>query len=111
MIQKFFFWLWWLPLGLIAVLLGVNNRAPVDVVLDPTSQGFLPTVTLPLFLLCFICLLLGLFLGSYLTWKRQGTWRSRARQMERENKAIAQDMQRVKLERAALIAPHNPPLL
>lgn len=111
MLKKILFWVLWLPIGFYAILLGVSNRMRVDFILDPTAQGFLPTLNLPLFLLCFAFMMLGLLLGSYITWKRQGAWRAKARNFERENKAITQDMQRVKLERAALLAPRDPPLM
>jgi Lipopolysaccharide assembly protein A domain len=107
-LKKFLFWLLWLPFGLAFVALAVANRTLVSIRLDPTGAELLPTLEAPLFMVIFFFLILGTLLGGVMVWLRQGIWRNRARQAERENKAVLRDMQRVKLERAALSAPSEP---
>ena len=69
-----------LPIGIIIVSLAVANRQAV-VVSIPPQIGDAPfyTFTMPLFALIFGTLIVGLILGGFATWIRQGKHRKRAR--------------------------------
>ena len=72
-----------IPLAIVLIALAVANRAPVDFTIDPFNPGNPGlTVSLPLFVLLFAALALGLVIGSLATWFRQGRYRKAARQRE-----------------------------
>lgn len=79
----------WIVLALAAAAvlmpLGIANRQPVTLVLDPFGRIGTPlAVSVPLSLLLFLVLLAGLLLGGFATWLGQGKWRHAARQKSRE---------------------------
>lgn len=72
-----------IPLAIVLIALAVANRAPVAFTIDPFNPGNPGlTISLPLFVLLFAALALGLVLGSLATWFRQGRYRKAARQRE-----------------------------
>jgi hypothetical protein len=79
----------WVALAIVAAVIlvpiGVANRHVVSVTLDPfgrmnTSLAF----DIPLSLLLFIVLFVGILLGGLATWLGQGKWRRTARRKSRE---------------------------
>ncbi len=85
------------PLAVVVVALSVANRAGVVVSLDPFG-GPAPrwSVELPLFVLLFVTLGLGVVLGGVAAWFGQGKWR-RAARAERANAArLRQDVERLR---------------
>ncbi len=98
-----------LPLAIVAVALSVANRSDVVLSLDPFG-GAAPrwSVGLPLFLLLFATLALGILIGGIATWIGQGKWRKAAR-AERANAArLRQDVERLR-ERVATGPALAPP--
>ena len=78
--MRFFKYLFALPIALLLVVAAVANRGPVTVVLDP----FRPddpalSFTLPLFLLIFAALAIGIVCGGFATWLSQGRFRKLAK--------------------------------
>ncbi|HJW39865.1 MAG TPA: LapA family protein [Rhizomicrobium sp.] len=59
-------WIFGIPLALVAVWIALANRAPVIVSLDPFSQDS-PAISLemPLYLLLFAAVLIGVLLGGF----------------------------------------------
>ena len=86
-----------LPLAVIAVALSVANRAGVVLSLDPFGAAAPRwSVELPLFVLLFVTLALGILIGGIATWIGQGKWR-RAARSERANAArLRQDVERLR---------------
>ncbi|ODA67786.1 hypothetical protein A7A08_00950 [Methyloligella halotolerans] len=98
-----------LPLAIILIALAVANRAPVDLVLDPFAGRFV--VQIPLFLLIFGSLGLGLLIGGFATWISQGKWRKTARSRRREAYDLRRQADRLERELEAREAdPHQPRL-
>jgi uncharacterized integral membrane protein len=65
--------------------LGIANRQPVTLTLDPFGRTGTPlAVDVPLSLLLFTLFMLGLLLGGAATWFTQGKWRRTARHKSRE---------------------------
>jgi hypothetical protein len=96
-----------LPIAAALVLLAVANRQVVTLILDPFSRG--PdaiSLTMPLFMLAFIVLMVGIVLGYMVAWLAQGRYRREARQLKRE-------CDRLSAERTALKAavPVTSPML
>ncbi|MEM8748696.1 MAG: LapA family protein [Pseudomonadota bacterium] len=68
------------PIGVVVIALAVANRQPVDVTL-PLEVAGQPMVlfTVPLFVLAFLMVFLGMVIGSTATWFSQGKHRKSAR--------------------------------
>jgi uncharacterized integral membrane protein len=81
------------PVAVILIALAVANRMPVAFTLDPFNPGN-PSLTLqlPLFVMLFLALGLGLLLGSFATWWKQGRYRKEARTKAREVQSLMQEI-------------------
>lgn len=76
------------PLAIVLIALAVANRGLTAFTLDPFNPGN-PALTysIPLFLLLFAALAVGMLLGSMVTWFKQGRYRKMARQRTIEAEA------------------------
>lgn len=73
------------PVAIVLIALAVANRAPAAFTLDPFNPGNPAlTATQPLFVLLFAALVLGLVIGGFATWIRQGYYRRLARERAHE---------------------------
>ncbi|MGI6854920.1 LapA family protein [Mesorhizobium sp. 1B3] len=73
------------PLAIVLIALAVANRGVTAFTLDPFNPGNPAlTVQLPLFVLLFAAVALGLLVGGAVTWWKQGRYRRLARQREQE---------------------------
>ncbi len=91
MFNRFVLIVVFVPLAIILVALAVANRGPASFTVDPFNPGN-PALTLqlPLFVLLFGTLALGLIVGSAATWLRQGHYRKLARQRSQEAELLRQ---------------------
>lgn len=81
------------PLAVILIALAVANRMPVAFTLDPFNPGNPGlTLQLPLFVMLFLAVGLGLILGSFATWWKQGRYRKEARNKSREVQTLIQEI-------------------
>ncbi len=73
------------PLALIIVMFAVANREIIGVSFDPFDTAH-PAFALkmPLFILIFALVALGVLVGGIAAWLRQHKWRARARRAEAE---------------------------
>jgi uncharacterized integral membrane protein len=80
------------PLAIILIALAVANRAPATFTMDPFNPGN-PALTLqlPLFVMLFLALAVGILIGSAATWLKQGRYRKLARQQKKEVQALLQE--------------------
>jgi uncharacterized integral membrane protein len=86
-----------LPVGVALVIFGVANRSAVTLVLEPFSpagQGL--AFALPLYVVLFAALALGVVLGSFVTWFSQGRYRRAGREARREAERLASENSRLK---------------
>lgn len=89
MLNRLFTVLITIPIAIVLIALSVANRAPVQFSLDPFSaDNPALTVTMPLFLLLFITLLIGLVVGGAATWLGQHRYRKAAKASSREAKQL-----------------------
>jgi uncharacterized integral membrane protein len=81
------------PVAVVLVALAVANRTAVAFTLDPFNPGN-PSLTLqlPLFVMLFLALGLGLLIGSFATWWKQGRYRKDARAKAREVQSLMQEI-------------------
>lgn len=86
-----------IPIAVVLIALAVANRGMTAFTLDPFNPGNPAlTINLPLFILLFATLALGMILGSFATWLKQGRYRKMARQ-----RSIEMDAARANAARAA----------
>ncbi len=85
------------------IVVAIANRGPVTLrVLPESMAGFLGwswSVTLPLFLVVFAGLLLGLVIGFVWEWLREHKFRAEARSQRRQKESLQQEVRAVKAER------------
>jgi len=80
MIRKIALYVTLVPLALVLILFAVANREIVTVSFDPfDSMQPALSVKLPLFILIFIFLTLGVMIGGFAAWLRQSRHRRSAR--------------------------------
>ena len=89
MVNRFILIVVLVPLAIILIALAVANRGAATFTLDPFNPGN-PALTLeiPLFVLLFLALGLGMIVGSLATWVKQGRYRRIARQRSLEAEAL-----------------------
>jgi len=106
-----------LPVSIGVVALAVANRHAVSLVLDPFAGNL--AVQLPLFVLLFAALILGVVLGGAAVWFRQGRYRRAARAAGRDARRASAEAEQLRAEhqrimtaasgRPALAAPPSLP--
>lgn len=67
------------PIVIVVTVLAIANRAAVPVVVDPFGWLELPPVSVPLFVLIFVAVALGVVIGGSAVWLAQGRYRKAAR--------------------------------
>lgn len=95
------------PLAIVIVMFAVANRALITVSFDPFSSvqpAF--ALTLPLFVLIFVLVGLGVVIGGVATWLKQHKWRARARLAEAEAREMRARLDTQRL-RAAMPAERS----
>ncbi len=76
-----------LPLAIVLILLSVANRQTVTLALNPfRPDDSVLSLQAPFFLFLFIALVIGMLIGSVVTWFAQGKHRRRAHRLSEENR-------------------------
>ncbi len=94
------------PLAVILIAFAVANRQSVTVSFDPfslTSPAYAATV--PLFILIFALLILGVLIGGAAAWVGQTKWRRTARKLDGEVRILHQELDAIRRR----FAPEPPP--
>lgn len=74
-----------LPLGVILIIFCVANRRSVTLAFNPfRPEDQVLSVSAPFFVFLFIALIIGMLVGSAVTWFSQGKHRKRARSEAKE---------------------------
>lgn len=90
------------PLAVIVVAFAVANRQSVTVSFDPFSAANPAyAATLPLFLLIFVLVILGVIVGGFAAWLRQSNWRRTARRLDADVRALHQELDATRRRQAA----------
>ena len=77
------------PIAVIIISFAVANRQAIVVSFDPfdsTQPAY--AASMPLFVLIFVLLILGVIIGGTAAWLRQAPWRWAARRAESENREL-----------------------
>ena len=106
-----------IPLAVLIIGFAVANRQAVTVSFDPFDASHPAySTTLPLFVIVFLLVIVGVLIGGVAAWLRQGKWRSAARRAEAQNRQLTAEVadlrRRLELERPDLTArtERSPPL-
>jgi uncharacterized integral membrane protein len=82
-----------IPLAAVIIAFAVANRQTVTVSFDPfSSTAPAYALSLPLFVLMFIVLILGVIIGGVAAWLRQGEWRRTARKLDADVRQLHQEL-------------------
>lgn len=85
------------PLAVVIIAFAVANRQMVTVSFDPTSSANPAyAVPLPLFVLIFILLILGVIIGGIAAWLRQSPWRRTARKLDADVRALHDELETIR---------------
>jgi uncharacterized integral membrane protein len=85
------------PLALVIIAFAVANRQAVTVSFDPfSSTNPAYAATLPLFVIVFILLILGVLIGGIAAWIRQSKWRRTARKLDADVRALHQELETIR---------------
>ena len=96
------------PLAAVIVVFAVANRQSVTVSFDPfSSSSPAYAATLPLFVVIFTVLILGVLVGGIAAWIGQGKWRRAARKRDADVRVLHQELDAVRRR----FAPEPPPAL
>lgn len=93
LIQFFFF----APLAIVLIALSVANRHEVRLSFDPFSATD-PAITfsMPLYWLIFGCLAVGVLVGGFVVWAKQGRFRREARDQRFEAAKARHEAKKIK---------------
>ena len=86
-----------MPLAIVIVVFAVANRQSVTVSFDPfalTSPAY--AATLPLFVLIFVLVILGVLIGGAAVWIGQIRWRRTARKLDGEVRSLHQELDSIR---------------
>ena len=97
------------PLAIIIVAFAVANRQMVTVSFDPFSSAAPAyAASLPLFVLIFIVLIVGVIIGGVAAWLRQGPWRSTARKLDADVRALHVELETIRQRFGTQAPPPQP---
>lgn len=101
-----------IPLAVVIVMFAVANREIVTVSFDPFDASN-PALALkmPLFILIFVLVGLGVLIGGIAAWLRQHKWRVRARRAEADVKRLRSEIDAQRTMAAPPPAREAPPPL
>jgi uncharacterized integral membrane protein len=97
------------PLAAVIIAFAVANRQIVTLSFDPTSStNPAYAVPLPLFVLIFILLILGVLIGGAAAWVRQSPWRRTARKLDADVRALHEELEAIRRQFGTQAPPAAP---
>ena len=90
-----------IPLAVVIVMFAVANRGIVTVTFDPFSSANPAfALTMPMFILIFVLVGIGVLVGGIAAWLKQHKWRVRARRAEAEARELRARLDAQRLQRS-----------
>jgi uncharacterized integral membrane protein len=85
------------PLVIVLVLFAVANRQTVTVSFDPFST-LTPAyaASLPLFVLIFVLVVIGILIGGTAAWLGQGKWRRAVRRLDAQTRQMNEEIRELR---------------
>jgi uncharacterized integral membrane protein len=99
MVKRIVGWLVLVPLCALLIVFALANRQFVALNFNPFVPPDLlqtPGYGVPLFLVIYVVLLVGVMLGGIATWFAQGTHRQRERHWRREAQALNSELEKLR---------------
>lgn len=95
MIKRIIGWLVLVPLCVLLIVFALANRQYVSVHFDPLSaqNPLVPNLDMPLFVLIYSMLILGVVLGGIATWLSQGHYRRDRRHLQRDKIRLERELE------------------
>jgi uncharacterized integral membrane protein len=82
-----------IPLAVIIVAFAVANRQAITISFDPfSSANPAYAATLPLFVVLFAAMILGVIVGGIAAWFGQAKWRRTARRLDADMRLLHQEL-------------------
>ena len=82
------------PLAVVIVAFALANRQAVTVSFDPFSSASPAyAASLPLFVLIFLLVIVGVVIGGIAAWLRQAAWRRTARRLDADVRVLHQELE------------------
>jgi len=99
-------------LAILIVMFAVANREIITVSFDPFDSAN-PAIAfkLPLFILIFVLVGIGVLVGGIAAWLRQQKWRTRARRAEADVRRLRTELDNERSLAAKPAAREHPPLI
>lgn len=97
MLRKILIGIVLVPLAVVIIVFAVANRQVVTVSFDPFSAANpVYAAKVPLFVLLFIVLILGVIVGGIAAWLRQSPWRRTARRLDTDVRALHDELEAIR---------------
>ena len=110
MLRKIVTWIIIIPVAAIIIAFAVANSQTVTVSFDPFSTTVPAYVaTLPLYVVIFAVLIIGVLVGGFAAWLGQGKWRRKARRLEAELRSVQQEVDLINARQTYRGQPHAAP--
>lgn len=110
MARKLLIWLVLVPLAVIILAFAMANRQMITISFDPFNAAQpAASITLPLFVLIFILVVLGVVIGGIAAWMRQSHYRRAARVLEGDVAGLRREVALLNERLAAFPAEGNAP--
>jgi uncharacterized integral membrane protein len=94
MLRKLVFWLILVPLAIVILMFAVANREIVTVSFDPfNTRTPAAAISVPLFVLIFVLVILGVMIGGVAAWLRQSAYRRAARRRDADVSALRHEIE------------------
>jgi uncharacterized integral membrane protein len=109
MVNKIVGWLVLVPLCALLIAFAMANRQPVTVNINPFVQPLETGAAgygVPLFVVLYVVLLIGVLLGGTASWFAQGAHRRRERHWRREAQQLGQELEAQRRRNGQAAAPH-----
>ena len=100
-----------IPLAIVIVAFAIANREIVAVSFDPfDSSAPAYAIKMPLFILIFVLIGVGVVVGGIAAWLRQSKWRTRARRAEAAARELRAALEAQRVRGVAPAPVETPPL-
>lgn len=96
-------WALLLPVAILAVMLAIANRTPVELSFDPFGASDL-RASAPLFIVVFASMMIGVVIGGVAVWMRQGRHRRAARDARSQARRLEAEGDRLRAQKSSLTA-------
>ena len=98
MIKRFIGWFVLVPISAVLIVFALANRHLVNIRFDPLSPDnpLIPGLDIPLFIVIFAMLMLGVLLGGAAVWFTQGKKRRETRKAQKKIKLLEKELLEVK---------------